>query len=217
MKQETRLFFDYILRENRPLGEFLDARYTFLNERLAKHYGIEGVTGTGVPQGGADHRSARRHPEPRQRADGFQLSHAHLGGDPRQVHPAEHPGQPAAAAARRTFRRWTKPPWARPRRCASRWRSTAPTPTCASCHNKMDPLGFGLENYDGIGKWRTMDGKFPVDSSGHAAQRQDLRHARRNARRAEEPAAAVLPLHRGEDVDILVGQGTGRVRPAHGG
>jgi hypothetical protein len=39
-------------------------------------------------------------------------------------------------------------------------------PACASCHNKMDPLGFGLENYDGIGKWRTMDGKFPVDSSG---------------------------------------------------
>jgi hypothetical protein len=37
---------------------------------------------------------------------------------------------------------------------------------CASCHNKMDPLGFGLENYDGIGHWRTMDGKFPVDSSG---------------------------------------------------
>jgi hypothetical protein len=39
-------------------------------------------------------------------------------------------------------------------------------PVCASCHSKMDPLGFGLENYDGIGKWRTMDGKFPVDSSG---------------------------------------------------
>jgi len=38
--------------------------------------------------------------------------------------------------------------------------------SCASCHNKMDPLGFGLENYDGIGRWRTMDGKFPVDSSG---------------------------------------------------
>jgi hypothetical protein len=38
--------------------------------------------------------------------------------------------------------------------------------TCASCHSRMDPLGFGLENYDAIGKWRTMDGKFPVDSSG---------------------------------------------------
>jgi hypothetical protein len=37
---------------------------------------------------------------------------------------------------------------------------------CASCHNKMDPLGFGLENYDAIGRWRTMDGKFPVDASG---------------------------------------------------
>jgi hypothetical protein len=39
-------------------------------------------------------------------------------------------------------------------------------PMCSSCHNKMDPLGFGLENYDGIGKWRTTDGKFPVDASG---------------------------------------------------
>ena len=45
MKQETRLFFDDMLRENRPLSEFLDAPFTFLNERLAKHYGIEGVTG----------------------------------------------------------------------------------------------------------------------------------------------------------------------------
>ena len=71
-----------------------------------------------------------------------------------------------------------KPRSALPRPCASRWRSTAPTPTCAACHNKMDPLGFGLENYDGIGKWRTMDGKFPVDSSGHAAEWKDLHHAR---------------------------------------
>ena len=42
----------------------------------------------------------------------------------------------------------------------------------------MDPLGFGLENYDGIGKWRTMDGKFPVDATRHPAQRQDVHHAR---------------------------------------
>ena len=45
MKNETRLFFDYVLRENRPLSDFLDAHYTFLNERLAKYYGIEGVKG----------------------------------------------------------------------------------------------------------------------------------------------------------------------------
>ena len=45
MKEETRLFFDYILRENRPISEFLSANYAFLNERLAKFYGITGVTG----------------------------------------------------------------------------------------------------------------------------------------------------------------------------
>ena len=45
MKAETRMFFDTILKENRPIGEFIDARYTFLNELLAKHYGIEGVSG----------------------------------------------------------------------------------------------------------------------------------------------------------------------------
>jgi hypothetical protein len=39
-------------------------------------------------------------------------------------------------------------------------------PTCASCHRRMDPLGFGLENFDAVGAWRTMDGKFPVDASG---------------------------------------------------
>ena len=45
MKTDTRMFFEFLLRENRPLSEFLDARFTFLNDRLAKHYGIEGVTG----------------------------------------------------------------------------------------------------------------------------------------------------------------------------
>ncbi len=45
MKEETRLFFEYVLRENRPVSDFLSAKYTFLNERLAKHYGISGVTG----------------------------------------------------------------------------------------------------------------------------------------------------------------------------
>ena len=49
---------------------------------------------------------------------------------------------------------------------------------CASCHRNMDPLGFGLENYDAIGRWRDMDGKFPVDASGTLPERQEL-HARR--------------------------------------
>ena len=56
MKTETRMFFDAILRENRPIGDFIDARYTFLNERLAKHYGIDGRDRAGVPAGRAHDR-----------------------------------------------------------------------------------------------------------------------------------------------------------------
>ena len=50
-------------------------------------------------------------------------------------------------------------------------------PTCASCHRRMDPLGFGLENFDAVGAWRTMDGKLPIDAR-HAARRPDVQRAR---------------------------------------
>ena len=165
MKQETRLFFDSMLRENRPLGEFLDARYTFLNERLAKHYGIEGVKGPDFRR--VDLATAQR---------GGILSHASvltvssyptrtsvvirgkyilnniLGSPPPPPPPDVPPLDEAAVGATASLRQQMEI-----------HRADA---MCASCHNKMDPLGFGLENYDGIGKWRTMDGKFPVDSSG---------------------------------------------------
>ena len=165
MKQETRLFFDSMLRENRPLGEFLDARYTFLNERLAKHYGIDGVKGPDFRR--VDLATAQR---------GGILSHASvltvssyptrtsvvirgkyilnniLGSPPPPPPPDVPPLDEAAVGATASLRQQMEI-----------HRADA---MCASCHNKMDPLGFGLENYDGIGKWRTMDGKFPVDSSG---------------------------------------------------
>ena len=51
-------------------------------------------------------------------------------------------------------------------------------PTCASCHRRMDPLGFGLENFDAVGAWRTIDGKFPIDAIGHAARRPHVHRAR---------------------------------------
>ena len=59
---------------------------------------------------------------------------------------------------------------------------------CASCHSKMDPLGFGLENYDAIGKWRTMDGKFPVDASGTLPNGKIVHDARGDARGADSAA-----------------------------
>lgn len=165
MKMETRLFFESMLKENRPLSEFLDAKYTFLNEKLAKHYGIEGVKGpdfrrvdlsTNERGGILSHGSVltvssyptRTSPVIR----GKYILENILGAPP----PPPPPDVPAldeekvgsAGSLRQQL---------------EEHRSNA---VCASCHSRMDVLGFGLENYDGIGKWRTKDGKFPVDVSG---------------------------------------------------
>ncbi|MFN7926013.1 MAG: DUF1592 domain-containing protein [Bryobacteraceae bacterium] len=165
MKAETRLFFEAILRENRPLAEFLDARFTFVNDRLARHYGIPGIAGpefrrielaTDQRGGILSHASVltvssyptRTSPVIR----GKYVMQNILGTPP----PAPPPDVPqldeesvgSAASLRQQM---------------EKHRASA---TCAACHNRMDVLGFGLENYDAIGKWRTMDGKFPVDSSG---------------------------------------------------
>jgi hypothetical protein len=166
MKQETSLFFDYVLRENRPISDFLDARYTFLNERLAKHYGIKGVTGnefrrvdlTGNAQRGGilSHASVltvssyptRTSPVIR----GKYVLQNVLGSPPPPPPPDVPVLDEAAIGATMSMREQLE-----------EHRADA---TCAACHSKMDPLGFGLENYDAIGKWREKDGKFPVDSSG---------------------------------------------------
>jgi len=165
MKAETRVFFDYVLRENRPLADFLDARYTFLNERLAKFYGIPDVKG-------ADFRRVELSTDQR----GGLLSQAgvltvssyptrtsvvirgkyilqNILGAPVPPPPADVPLLDEEAVGTS----------ASLRQQMETHRNNA---VCASCHSKMDVLGFGLENYDGIGKWRTMDGKFPVDASG---------------------------------------------------
>jgi hypothetical protein len=170
MRTETRMFFESVLRENRPLSDFLDARYTFLNERLAKHYGIGGVSGAEfrrVELAALDPWSAQR---------GGILSQASvltvssyptrtsvvlrgkyvlgniLGAPPPPPPPDVPPLDEGAVGTSATLRQQME-----------RHRAD---PACASCHTKMDTLGFGLENYDAIGRWRTKDGKFPVDASG---------------------------------------------------
>jgi hypothetical protein len=165
MKTETRMFFEAVLKENRPMSDFLDARFTFLNERLAKHYGIEGVKGPDfrrvdltTPQRGGilSHASVltvssyptRTSPVIR----GKYVLQNILGAPP----PAPPPDVPTldedAVGAVLSLRQQLE-----------KHRTNA---ICASCHSRMDVLGFGLENYDAIGKWREQDGKFPVDSSG---------------------------------------------------
>ena len=101
MKRETELFFEAVVREDRSILDFLDANFTFLNERLAEHYGISGRRRARVPPCRADRRSARRRPDAGQRADGHVQPDAHLAGEARQVDPRE----PARTLRRRRRRR----------------------------------------------------------------------------------------------------------------
>ena len=165
MKAETNLFFDAVLRENRPLSDFIDARYTFLNERLAKHYGIEGVAGpdfrrvelTANQRGGllsqASVLTVSSYPSRTSVVIRGKYVLNNILGTPPPPPPPDIPALDEASVGTS----------ASLRQQMEKHRSNA---MCASCHNKMDALGFGLENYDGIGKWRTTDGKFPVDSTG---------------------------------------------------
>ncbi len=216
MKTETTMFFEHVLRENRPVSDFLNANYTFLNERLATHYGIEGVTGSGVPPRGADDRSPRRRVEPGCGAHRLELSDAHVAGDSRQVRPAESPRHASAAASRRR-------PVARGvgrGRVAKSVREQLEVhranPTCASCHRNMDPLGFGLENYDAIGRWRDTDGEFPVDASGTLPSGQRFTHGRGDAGAPAVTIAPVLAYFDREDADLRAAAGPQAVRSADG-
>jgi hypothetical protein len=165
MRSETRLFFDAVLRENRPLTDFIDARYTFLNERLATHYGIQGVSGP-------EFRRVELNTD--QRSGVFtQASVLTVSSYPTRTSPvlrgkyllenvlnAPPPPPPAAVPPLDE----TKVGVAQSLR--KQLEQHRVDPVCASCHRRMDPLGFSLENYDAIGRWRTEDGKFPVDPSG---------------------------------------------------
>lgn len=166
MQRETELFFENIVRADRSILDFIDGDYTFLNERLAKFYQIPGVAG----------------PEFRRVA---LTSHAQRGGLLTQASILT-----VSSYATRTSPvlrgKWIlenilnapppPPPPGVPNLDEAKVGSTASlrqqleehrkNPTCASCHARMDPLGFGLENFDAIGQWRTQDGKFPVDSAG---------------------------------------------------
>jgi hypothetical protein len=165
MKTETRLFFDWILRENRPISEFIDARYTFLNEFLANYYGIDGVSGpdfrrvdlTTPERGGVLTQGSvlavSSYPTRTSVVIRGKYILQNILGSPPPPPPPDVPALDEQAVGTT----------ASLRKQMEMHRTNA---VCASCHSRMDPLGFALENYDAIGKWRTMDGGFPVDSSG---------------------------------------------------
>jgi hypothetical protein len=166
MLAETELFFDSIRDKDRSVLDLLDADYTFLNERLARHYGIAGVTGdwfrrvslAGTPRGGvltqASVLAATSNPNrtsPVKR--GKWILENILGSPPSPP--------PSGVEALKESKEHGEPGTIRQR--MERHRTD---PACASCHRRMDPLGFGLENFDAIGGWRSDDGGKPIDASG---------------------------------------------------
>ncbi|MBL8175568.1 MAG: DUF1592 domain-containing protein [Bryobacterales bacterium] len=165
MKQETRLFFASLVRDNGSLLDLIDAPYTFLNDRLARHYGIAGVDGPEfrrvaleTPQRGGvlTHASIltvssypnRTSPVIR----GKFLLENFLNAPPPPPPPNVPSLEESAAGMGGTLRQQME-----------KHRTNA---VCASCHQRMDTLGFGLENYDAIGAWREEEGGVRIDPSG---------------------------------------------------
>ena len=165
-RTETSLFFQNILREDHSVLELLDADYTFLNQRLAEHYGVPGVYGpqfrkvtlTDPNRGGllgqGSVLTVTSYPNRTSVVQRGKWILETLLGTPPPPPPPDVPElEPHGKERQRS-------PCARP------WRSTGRIPVCASCHSRMDPLGFALENYDGVGKWRDKDLGSVIDASG---------------------------------------------------
>lgn len=169
MRQETEGVFDYILREDRDLLELVDSDYTFLNERLAAHYGIPNVTGNKVrlvklpsdsPRGGiltqgtvlaVTSNPTRTSPVKR----GVFILDNILGTPPPPPPPDIPPLEDAARGSN------DRPPTLRETLALHR-----ESPSCSSCHNRMDPLGLAFENFNAMGMWRDQELGEKVDATG---------------------------------------------------
>ncbi|MGA0203483.1 MAG: DUF1592 domain-containing protein [Pseudohongiellaceae bacterium] len=164
-KRETQLFIDHQIRNDNSLRELLSADYTFVNERLARHYGIPGIYGNryrkvtldGAERGGLfGHGSLmmvtsypnRTSPVLRGK---FVLENL-LGGPP----PEPPPNVPALETSSDGKQLTMRDAMAMHRE----------NPACRVCHAAMDPIGFSLENYDAVGKWRNVFADQPIDASG---------------------------------------------------
>ena len=215
MVRETELFFDEVLKDDLSLTNFVASDFTMLNGRLAKHYGIPGVDGLGVPQGdAAAGQPPRRRADDGQRAEGDGQRHDDLAGHARRVGARPHPRHAAAQAARRTSRPSSRTFAAR-RRSASNSPSTGSVAACASCHAKIDPPGFALESFDVIGGWRDN-----YRSAGNGETGDRGRPARcRTTKGPKVDPADVLPdgrevrEHRRVQATAAEGQGPTRPRP----
>ena len=163
MRRETELFFESVMREDRSLLEFLSADYTYVNERLARHYGMKDVRGNEFRRvaagngrrGVLTHASILMLTSNPTRTSPVKRGKWILDNILGEAPPPPPPNVPELDAEAETFGSL--------REQMQQHRSNE---SCAVCHRKMDTLGFGLENFDAIGAWREKDGRFDIDPSG---------------------------------------------------
>jgi hypothetical protein len=168
-RTETELFFGSILRDDRSVLDLLTADYTFANERLARHYGLPNVYGSHF----------RRVPvtNPARRGLLGQGSILTVTSYPNRTSPVLRGkwvlenllGVPAPAPPPNVPALPDNEAGADPKSQRERLEQHRRNPTCASCHRVMDPLGFALENFDGIGEWRTKEPGGTIDPAGQLA------------------------------------------------
>jgi hypothetical protein len=167
-RRETEMLFSSIVREDRKVTDLLDADYTFVDERLARHYGIPGVHGSYMRRISLPKDSPRRGIL----GQGAILTATSVADRTSPVTrgkwvvenllgipvPAPPPGVQTDFVATSTL--------TGPQTLRQRFEAHRKNPTCAACHQIMDPIGFALEPFDLTGKWRDKDSGLPIDASG---------------------------------------------------
>jgi hypothetical protein len=166
MVRETELLFDNVMRQDRPVTELLNANYTFVNERLARHYGIPNIAGArfqrvnvtdpnrfGILGQGSFlmQTSMANRTSPVRR--GQYVMDVLLGTPPPPPPPDVPPFKEVGLNDK-------------PKSVRERMQEHRANATCAGCHNLMDPIGMALENFDAVGVWRTNDLGFRIDPAG---------------------------------------------------
>jgi hypothetical protein len=163
MAIETELLFLHVVREDRPVLDFLDADYSFLNDRLARHYGMDvrggrfrKVSLAGGPRGGvlthASVLAVTSNPTRTSPVKRGKWVLENILGTPPPPPPPDVPELKDGGELKGSLRQ--------------RMEQHRKNPSCASCHARMDPLGFGLENFDALGAWRDKEGGQAIDASG---------------------------------------------------
>jgi hypothetical protein len=166
MKEETSLFFDSIVREDRSVVDLLNADYTFVNERLARHYGIPNVYGSQFRRvtladearrgilGQASVLTVTSYPNRTSPVERGKWILTNLLGVPPQPPPPNVPPLQETSADGKVLS------------LRERMERHRANPVCAGCHKVMDPIGFALESFDGVGRWRNTEEGAAIDTSG---------------------------------------------------